>query len=78
VGVENVDLEVIQRDVDLVHVVDRGALVEERLDLIMEQVLLLPARTFSRGGRLFASSIDVSFPTIPPSPYIRRVVAVWS
>ncbi len=41
VGVEDVDLQIVERDIDLVHVLDRRALVQERLDLVMEEVLLL-------------------------------------
>ena len=44
VAVENVDLEVVERDVDLVHILHRGTLVQKRLDLVVEQVLLLASQ----------------------------------
>ena len=44
VAVEHVDLEIVERDVDLVHVLHRGALIQERLDLVVEQVLLLASQ----------------------------------
>src|SRR5438034_822502 len=68
VAVEHIDLEVVERDVDLVHVLHRGALVEERLDLVVEQVLLLASKTlqFLKTVRLHPLHSVVSpFPVFP-------------